>query len=137
MTEKNVRMAVVRTLRVAMALACVAPAAWAQTFPFDQEMLLEAKRLPDSRRVPMMEIHADGKATVDLWCHTASAEVAVSGSDIKFTFLSAQPQNCTPERIELDQQMGKALSEVTRWQRQGDIVVFEGPTTFRFRLSTH
>jgi hypothetical protein len=130
-------MAVLRTLRVAMALACAAPAAWAQSFPFDQEMLLEAKRLPDSRRVPMMEIHADGKATVDLWCHTASAEVAISGSDIKFTFLSAQPQNCTQERIELDQQMGKALSEVTRWRRQGDIVIFEGPTTFRFRLSTH
>ncbi len=124
-------------LAAAAIVLVAAMSAGAQSFPFDQEMLLEAKRLPDSRRVPMMEIHADGKATVDLWCHSASAEVAVSGSEIKFTFVSAQPQNCTQERIELDQQMGRALSEVTSWRRQGDILILEGPTTFRFRLSTH
>jgi hypothetical protein len=111
--------------------------AGAQDFPFDQEMLLEAKPLPGSRRVPMMEIHADGKGTVDLWCHSAVAEIAVSGSDIKFTFVSAKPENCTPERIELDQAMAKALVEVTSWRRQNDIVELIGPTTFRFRISTH
>ena len=39
----------------------------AQNFPFDQEMLLEARPLPGSRRVPMMEVHPGGKASVDLW----------------------------------------------------------------------
>jgi hypothetical protein len=109
----------------------------AQTFPFDQEMLLEVKRLPDSRRVPMLEVHADGRANVDLWCHNAIADVAVSGNAIKFTFVSAKPENCTPERIELDQQMAKAILEVTSWRRENDIVVLAGPTTFRFRISTH
>ena len=118
-------------------LAVVATAPAQTGFPFDQEMLLEVKPLPGSRRVPMLEIHPDGKATVDLWCHSAAAEVAVSGNDISFKFVSAQPQNCTPERIALDQKMGAALSEVTQWRRENDFLVLVGPTTFRFRLSTH
>jgi hypothetical protein len=109
----------------------------AQSFPFDQEMLLEVKPLPGSRRVPMMEVHPDGKGTVDLWCHTAVAEIAISGSEIKFNFVSAKPENCTPERIELDQKMAKDLLEVTSWRRKNDIVEFIGSTTFRFRISTH
>jgi hypothetical protein len=107
------------------------------TFPFDQEMLLEAKPLPGSRRVPMLDVHAGGKATVDLWCHSAAADVAVSGDEIRFTFVSARAENCTPERVELDQAMAKALSEVTHWRRENDIVILIGPTTFRFRISTH
>jgi hypothetical protein len=87
--------------------------------------------------MPMMEVHPDGNATVDLWCHSAVAEITVNGSEIKFNFVSANPENCTPERIELDQALAKALLEVTTWRLQKDIVEFIGPTTFRFRLSTH
>jgi len=111
--------------------------AHAQQFPFDQEMLLEAKPLPGSRRVPILEVHANGRATLDMWCHSATAEVAVSGNELKFTFTAAKPENCTPERIERDQAMAKALLEVTHWRRQNDIVTLVGPTPFRFRLSTH
>ena len=120
----------------AIVLAVAEPAS-AQSFPYDQEMLLEVKPLPGSRRVPMMEVHPDGKATVDMWCHSAVAEIAVSGDEVKFTFVSAKPENCTPERIELDQAMAKALLEITNWRQQKDIVEFIGPTSFRFRLSTH
>jgi hypothetical protein len=109
----------------------------AQEFPFDHEMLLETKPLPGSRRVPMIEIRAGGRASIDLWCHNAIADVAISGSEIKFTFVSAKPEDCTPERIERDQAMAKALLEVTQWRRQNDILELVGPTTFRFRLSTH
>jgi hypothetical protein len=111
--------------------------ATAQNFPFDQEMLLEARPLPGSRRVPMMEVHPDGKASVDLWCHSAVAQLALNGNEVKFDFVSAKPENCTPERIELDQKMAKDLLEVTHWRRKNDIVEFVGPTTFRFRISTH
>jgi len=109
----------------------------AQSFPFDQEMLLETRPLPGSRRVPMMEVHPDGKASVDLWCHSAVAQLALNRNEVKFDFVSAKPENCTPERIELDQKMAKDLLEVTHWRRKNDIVEFVGPTTFRFRISTH
>jgi hypothetical protein len=119
-------------------LAATAPAPAQGAFPFDQEMLLEVKPMPGSRRVPMMEIHAGGRASVDLWCHSAIADVAISGNEIKFNFLSAKAENCTPERGELDEVMGKALSEVTNWSRKNDIVTLTGPTaTYRFRISTH
>ncbi len=130
--------ACLRGLLAALVLlgASIAPAS-AQSFPYDQEMILETKPLPGSRRMPMMEVHPDGNATVDLWCHSAVAEITVNGSEIKFNFVSAKPENCTPERIELDQALAKALLEVTTWRLQKDIVEFVGPTTFRFRLSTH
>jgi hypothetical protein len=128
-------------LRACVALVILGGAvglARAQDFPFDQEMLLEVKRLPDSRRVPMLEVQSGGRATVDLWCHNAVADVAVTGGEIKFTFTSATPQGCTAERIELDQAMAKGLLAVTNWRQEEDIVVLIGPaTTFRFRLSTH
>jgi hypothetical protein len=117
-------------------LAAAVPAS-AQNCPFDQEMLLEARPLPGSRRVPMMEVHPDGRASVDLWCHSAVAQVALNGNEVKFDFVSANPENCTPERVELDQKMAKDLSEVTHWRRKNDIVEFVGPTSFRFRISTH
>jgi META domain len=120
----------------AIVLVATAPGG-AQSFPYDQEMLLETKPLPGSRRVPMMEVHPDGKASVDLWCHSAVATIAITGSEVKFDFVSAKPENCTPDRIELDQKMAKALLEVTSWRRQNDIVEFIGPTSFRFRISTH
>lgn len=125
---------------LAAAAIVIVPAtpALAQTFPYDQEMLLEVKALPGSRRVPMMEVRSDGQATVDLWCHSAVATTAVTGSEIKFDFVSAKPENCTPERVELDQKMAKELLEVTSWRQQDDIVELIGPTaTFRFRVSTH
>ncbi len=121
-------------LLVAIALA---PAAAQPAFPFDQEMLLEVKPLPGSRRVPMLEIRSNGEAIFDLWCHSAHAGAAVSGDQIKFTFTSAREENCTDERLELDQTMAKALMEITHWRRENDIVVLVGPTTFRFRISTH
>jgi hypothetical protein len=109
----------------------------AQSFPFDQEMLLDVKPLPGSRRVPILEVHPDGKATLDMWCHSAIVQIAVSGSELKLTFVSAKPESCTPERIERDQAMAKAMLELTGWRREQDIVVLIGPTTFRFRISTH
>lgn len=120
----------------AIVLVAAAPAG-AQSFPFDQEMLLEVRPLPGSRRVPMIEVHPDGKASVDMWCHSAVAQITITGSNVKFDFVSAKPENCTPERIELDQKMAKELLEVTQWRRKNDIVEFVGPTTFRFRISTH
>jgi hypothetical protein len=123
---------------VALLLSAAAPAPAQGTFPFDQEMLLETKPLPGSRRVPMMEVQSGGRATIDLWCHSATADVAVSGSALTINFLSAREENCTPERAELDEVLGKALSEVTSWSRQSDVVILTGPAaSYRFRISTH
>jgi heat shock protein HslJ len=122
----------------AILLAATAPAATAQgEFPFDHEMLLDERPLPGSKRVPILDIGADGRATVDLWCKSGPAQVEVSGSAIKFTLAPMPDAPCTPERMQRDDDMAAALAEVTNWRIEGDVVTLIGPTPLRFRLSTH
>jgi hypothetical protein len=106
-------------------------------FPFDREMLLDVRPLPGSRRVPILEIAADGRAQVDLWCRSGMAQVEVAGPAIKFTLGPLREQSCTPDRIERDEAMAAALSQVSRWRLERDVVVLVGPTELRFHLSTH
>ena len=68
---------------VAMLLTAAVPA-FADEFPFDREILLDAKPLPGSKRVPILEIGADGRGQVDLWCHSGAAQVVVKDEAITF-----------------------------------------------------
>jgi heat shock protein HslJ len=117
-------------------LAAIEPIA-AADFPFDQEMLLDAKPLPGSKRVPILEIATNGRAQVDLWCRSGTAQVEVAGDAIKFTLGPLREEACTPERSERDEAMIAALAQVTQWRAEDDVVILHGPTELRFRLSTH
>jgi hypothetical protein len=44
---------------------------------------------------------------------------------------------CTPERMQADEEMLATLNQVTGWRRQGDEVVLEGAQALKFRLSDH
>src|SRR3954470_22160448 len=119
-----------------MLLAACAPVL-ADEIPFDQEMLLDAKPLPGSKRVPILEIGADGRAQVDLWCHSGAAQVAVKAETIIFTLGPLREEACTPERAQRDEEMAASLAQVTQWRSEDDLVIFSGPTELRFHLSTH
>jgi hypothetical protein len=106
-------------------------------FPFEQEMLLDERPLPGSKRVPILEIAADGRAQIDLWCRSGTGQVEVTDDMIKFTLGPLRDEFCTPERSQRDDDMAAALAQVTQWRREDDLVVFVGPTELRFRLSTH
>jgi hypothetical protein len=125
-------------LSAAAATLLAAVAAFAQAaFPFDRELLLDARPLPGSRRIPILEIGADGRAQIDLWCRSGAGQVVVSGATIKITLGPLREEACTPERARRDEEMAAALSEVTRWRTDGDRVVLVGPTELRFLLSAH
>jgi heat shock protein HslJ len=125
-------------LSAAAATLLAAAAAFAQAaFPFDRELLLDARPLPGSRRIPILEIGADGRAQIDLWCRSGAGQVVVSGTTIKITLGPLREEACTPERARRDEEMAAALSEVTRWRTDGDRVVLVGPTEIRFFLSAH
>ena len=125
-------------LSAAAATLLAAIAAFAQAaFPFDRELLLDARPLPGSRRIPILEIGADGRAQIDLWCRSGAGQVVVSGTTIKITLGPLREAACTPERARRDEEMAAALSEVTRWRTDGDRVVLVGPTELRFLLSAH
>jgi META domain len=121
---------------VAMLLTAAVPA-FADEFPFDREILLDAKPLPGSKRVPILEIGADGRGQVDLWCHSGAAQVVVKDEAITFMLGPLREEACTPERAQRDEEMAAALAQVTQWRSEDDLVIFSGPTELRFYLSTH
>jgi len=122
-------------------------AAVAQQFPFDQVLVLEASRIGPLKRVPVMTIEADGRASIDLWCKTVPALLQVGGAQIKIETaplpdalpLYMSSGQCSPERMQADVDLLATLTQATDWQRQGDRIVLTGPsgTPLRFRLSSH
>ena len=119
---------------VVMFLAATAAAA---EFPFERELLLEAKPLPGSKRVPMLEITRDGRAIVDLWCRSGEARVKIEDDRIEFTLGAMREEGCTPERTQRDEALAAALGKVMNWSMEDDVLVLSGPTELRYALSSH
>lgn len=120
----------------AAAMLLAVPALAAE-FPYEREMLLEAKPLPGSKRVPILEVLRDGRAIVDLWCRSGEARAEVAGDAIKFTLGAMREEGCTPERVQRDEAMAAALEQVTNWRIEDDALVLIGPTELRYHLSAH
>ena len=116
-----------------------------EPFPFDQELLLDATPMRPGKRMPILTVEPNGNAKIDLWCRTVSARIEISDAAIKIeagALPDGQPEmlsagQCTPERMQADEELLGALILVTGWRHQGDGVVLEGPTTFEFRPSDH
>ena len=119
---------------IAMVLAATAAAA---EFPFERELLLEAKPLPGSKRVPMLETTRDGRAIIDLWCRSGEGRVKIEDDMIEFTLGAMREEGCTPERTQRDEALAAALGRVMNWSLEDDILVLSGPTELRYTLSSH
>jgi heat shock protein HslJ len=117
--------------------AMLAATAAAAEFPFERELLLEAKPLPGSKRVPMLEVLREGRALIDLWCKSGDGRVEISGDTIKITIEAMKLESCTPERMERDEALAAALAAVTQWRMEDDVLVLIGPTELRYALSSH
>jgi heat shock protein HslJ len=119
---------------VAILLSATASAA---EFPFERELLLEAKPLPGSKRVPMLEITRDGRAVIDLWCRSGEGRVKLEDDMIELTLGAMRQEGCTPERMERDEALAAALEKVMNWSMEDDVLVLIGPTELRYTLSSH
>ncbi len=117
----------------------------ADHFPFDRDLLLDAARLGRAKRMPILNVAADGRATIDLWCRTVQGRVLLSDVDIRIEpgpLPLSLPRymsdgQCTPQRMQADSDTLAALAQVTGWRRRGDRVTLIGPQTLRFRASNH
>ena len=114
-------------------LACAAENA----FPFGTELMLDVEPLYGSKRIPMIEIEDNGTAAIDLWCSSVHASATVGENSITIVAEPAEPAQCTPERQSGDETLLAALSQVTNWRRDGDVIELIGPTTLRFRAMTN
>lgn len=119
-----------------------------EPFPFGSELMLDASPMPDSKRIPMLEIEDDGSASIDLWCTSLRGQATVTGDSITIipgapsSLIPGQPSAaqaapCDPDRQASDAAIVSALAQVTKWRRAGDLVELSGPTTLRYRLMTN
>ena len=120
-----------------IAVMLVSSLGFAAEFPFERELLLEAKPLPGSKRVPMLEITRDGRAVIDLWCRNGEGRVKLEDDMIEFTLGAMREEGCTPERTQRDEAMVAALEKVANWRIEDDVLVLIGPTELRYTLSSH
>jgi heat shock protein HslJ len=120
-----------------IAMMLVSSLGFAAEFPFERELLLEAKPLPGSKRVPMLEIMRDGRAVIDLWCRSGDGRVKLKDDMIELTLGAMREEGCTPERSQRDEAMVAALEKLTSWRLEDDVLVLIGPTELRYHLSSH
>ena len=127
------------SLALAAVASVVATSSFAQQreFPFDGELILDARPMPGSKRIPNMDIDAKGKIAVEMWCDRVEGQVIVAGNTI--TVMTGPPagRTCTPERAQRDTEFLEALNAVTNWRREADVVRFIGPRTLTFRVPTN
>jgi hypothetical protein len=94
-------------------------------FPFDRELMLDAPPMPGAKRVPTLEIDANGAVSIELWCARLRGQANVGEDSISIVPGPAAPARCTPDRQSGD------------WRRSGDVIELRGATTLRFRLLTN
>lgn len=109
----------------------------AEPFPYNEELLLDAKPMKGSKRVPMLDIRADGAVLIDLWCNSLEGQLVVSDDTITILTGAKTERPCTPERERGDQDVLEALEQVTNWRRDGDSLILIGPQKLRFRRMTN
>lgn len=117
----------------------------AESFPFDRELLLDAAPMRPGKRMPLLVVEPNGNARIDLWCRTVSARIEISDAAMKIEagpLPEGQPEmmsagQCTPERMQADEELLSTLGQITGWRRAGDGVVLEGPKPLTFRVSDH
>lgn len=125
-------------------LACD-PGRAADQFPFDQELVLDAAPLRPAKRVPILTVTPDGKATIDLWCKSVGGKVEIADTAIKIEadpLLEALPDmmsdgQCTSQRLQADQDLLAALVQVTSWRMQDGALVLAGAKPLKFRPASN
>ena len=114
-------------------------------FPFDRELLLDAAPMRPNKRIPSLTIAANGSAVIDLWCRSVAGRAELDETTIAIVpgeLPQTPPQRmsvgqCTPARMQADEDMLAALTAVTAWRREGSGIVLAGAKLMRFRPATN
>jgi hypothetical protein len=120
-----------------VALLLFVSAAQAQDFPFDRDLVLDARPMRGSKRVPILSVDASRQAQIDLWCKRGSGQAVIAGDTITIIIGAMRDEPCTSERAQADEDLIAALTQVTNWSFRGDVVTFTGGVTLRFRAAAN
>jgi heat shock protein HslJ len=108
-----------------------------RSFPDDGLLMLEAKPMKGSKRVPVLQIDSRNEASIDLWCNTVPAQLVLADNTITIILGSPTAKQCDPDRMQADQDLLEALQQVTNWRREDDLLVLQGERSLRFHLSSN
>src|SRR5262245_31966679 len=106
-------------------------------FPYNSELIMDAKPMRGSKRVPMLVIGAQGETTIEGWCNNVKAQLVVAADTVTILTGPTTEQQCPAERMRADEDLMAALTEITHWRREGDVLTLRGPKTLRFRTLTN
>jgi heat shock protein HslJ len=124
-------------LGLVLVVVCVDNASAQEDFPFERELLFDARPMKGSKRVPGIEVQSDGTAAIDLWCDSLQGRVVVNADAITIMPGEKTDRQCAPERVQADSELIEALTQVSNWRWDGDAVTLIGPKPLRFRLQTN
>jgi len=128
-----------RALIIGVAISSFAIPSFAQEtgFPFDSELFLDAQPMSGSKRIPNMDVAANGSIVVEMWCNRVEGQLVVAGDTITAVLGQPTDRSCRPAETQRDADLLAALNAVTNWRREADALVLVGPTTLRFKEATH
>ena len=106
-------------------------------FPFETQMQLDVNRMPGSKRIPNLDIGEAGEVVFELWCKGGKGQFSVAGNTVIFVAGAMENRSCPPDRAQADDELIAALTDAGTWKRQGDLVLFVGAKTLRFRINTN
>jgi len=115
----------------------VTPARAEDGFPFEMQMQLDVNRMPGSKRIPNLDIGEAGEVAIELWCKGGKGQFSVAGNTVIFVAGAMENRSCPPDRAQADDELIAALTAVSTWKRQDDLVTFAGTKTLRFRINTN
>ena len=130
------RAGVASLLLIAAALDST-PARADDGFPFEMQMQLDVNRMPGSKRIPNLDIGEAGEVVFELWCKGGKGQFSVAGNTVIFVARAIENRSCPPDRAQADDELIAALTDVSTWKRQDDLVMFVGAKTLRFRINTN
>ena len=129
-----------RSCVLALVLLAIGSASLLQAqaeFPYDRDLVLDARPMRGGKRVPVLAIEPGGLAQIDLWCKRGQGQAVIAGDTITIVVGAMNAEPCSPERAQADEELIAALSQVTNWSQRGDVVTLTGAVTLRFRLATN
>jgi heat shock protein HslJ len=135
--ERMKRSCIRWALALGIAVAGLTNAQAQERFPFDRELLLDAKPMKGSKRIPILAIGRKGETTIDLWCNTVEGQIVVVDGIISIMTGAKTNRECDAARLRGDDEILKALLDTTSWRREGNVVIFSGARTLRFRIPTN
>ena len=106
-------------------------------FPFESELILDTAPMRGSKRIPNIDVAANGTIALEMWCNRVEGQFVVAGDTVTVITGQATERQCPPERVQGDVQLLSALAEVTGWRRQGNTLTLIGPHTLRFKVPSN